>query len=143
MCTYITNKFSNNQAIEFEIPGGNYPTQVMHILFANFDENTTEFNSEIKATITAGVNWTNQNYQMISGNTIESVSDFLELPVLQILFYFNENEADNVTFSDEIYFRNFVENTAGGLLWVGTLADNPFYMVKPITDMINVASEAS
>ncbi len=34
---YITNRFQNNQAIDIEIPGGQYPTQKCHILFANFD----------------------------------------------------------------------------------------------------------
>ncbi len=43
---YITNRFQNNQAINIEIPGGQYPTQKCHILFVNFDNSPnlgTEF----------------------------------------------------------------------------------------------------
>lgn len=36
---YITNRFQNNQAIDIEIPGGQYATQKCHIVFANFDNN--------------------------------------------------------------------------------------------------------
>jgi len=36
---YITNRFQNNQAIDIEIPEGQYPTQKCHIVFANFDNN--------------------------------------------------------------------------------------------------------
>jgi len=50
---YITNRFQNNQAIDIEIPGGQYPTQKCHIVFANFDNNP------------------NSNTELITNNTWE------------------------------------------------------------------------
>tara|TARA_R100000773_G_scaffold44664_1_gene47078 strand:+ start:75 stop:4190 length:4116 start_codon:yes stop_codon:yes gene_type:complete len=143
ICTYITNRYSNNQAIEFEIPGGNYPTQVMHIIFGNFDENTTEFGPEMKPTITAGVEWTSDTYQAAAApNVISQKVDFFQISALQILFYFNEQEADNITFSDEIYLNRFQENQDGAVLWVGDRPQAPYYMVKAVDHMINYADES-
>lgn len=112
ICYYITSKFTNGQIIEFEIPGGGYPTQVMHIIFANFDENTTELTSTApNPTISAGVNFTDPLVN------VDSLSDFEELGMVQILFYYNQNEGDNITFSDDIYLKRFADSANGNILW--------------------------
>ena len=112
ICYYITSKFTNGQAIEFEIPEGGYPTQVMHIVFANFDENTTQLTSSApNPTISAGVDL---NDPLIN---VDSLSDFFELGMVQILLYYNQNEGDNITFSDDIYLKRFAEATSGSILW--------------------------
>jgi len=114
-CYYITNKFTNGQTIEFEIPGGGYPTQVMHIIFANFDENTTELTSTApNPTISAGVNFVDPVIN------VDSLSEFFDIGMVQILLYYNQNEGDNVTFSDDIYLKRFAESTSGGIFWFGS-----------------------
>ena len=45
---YVTNRYTNGQAIEFQIPGGGYPTQVMRIIFANFKTPTFKRSYKIR-----------------------------------------------------------------------------------------------
>ena len=112
ICYYITSKFTNGQAIEFQVPGGGYPTQVMHIIFANFDENTTQLTSTTpNPTISAGMDFTDPLID------VGSLTEFFDLGMVQILLYYNQNEGDNITFSDDIYLKRFADATSGNILW--------------------------
>lgn len=133
VCTYITNRFTNGQAIEFQVPGGGYPTQVMHIVFANFDENTTQLTfSEPNPTISAGINFVEGLFSS------DNLGEFLQKGIVQILFYYNQNEGDNITFSDEIYLKRFEDSTGGSMLWLGETPLNSFQACVPKIFSINV-----
>tara|TARA_R100000654_G_scaffold6432_2_gene16864 strand:- start:3037 stop:7170 length:4134 start_codon:yes stop_codon:yes gene_type:complete len=135
ICYYITNRFNNNQPIEIEIPGGVYPTQVMHIMFLNFDENTQELNSSVTPVVDIGIDITNNFF-----SPAESIDDAFEVPMIQILIYFNEDEADNVTFSDELYLSTFEDSVNGTILWYGNYNGNPYHMSIPYIKSINLPS---
>lgn len=137
ICYYITNRFNNNQPIEFEIPGGGYPTQVMHIMFLNFDENTQELNSSVTPVTNIGIDITNAFFLQ---EGVESIDDAFEVPMLQMLIYFNEDEADNVTFSDELYINKFEDGVNGTILWYGNYNGQPYHIAKPYIKLINSAS---
>tara|TARA_Y100001938_G_scaffold151001_1_gene244995 strand:+ start:606 stop:4739 length:4134 start_codon:yes stop_codon:yes gene_type:complete len=137
ICYYITNRFNNNQPIEFEIPGGGYPTQVMHIMFLNFDENTQELNSSVTPVTNIGIDITNAFFLQ---EGVESIDDAFEVPMIQMLIYFNEDEADNVTFSDELYISKFEDGVNGTILWYGNYNGQPYHIAKPYIQLINSAS---
>jgi len=133
VCTYITNRFTSGQAIEFEVPGGGYPTQVMHIVFANFDENTNQLTHfSPNPTVTASINFAEGMFDS------DNLNDFLQKGMVQILCYFSQNEGDNVTFSDDIYLKRFDDSTGGNIVWLGATALNDYQMNIPKIFSINL-----
>ena len=66
------------------------------------------------------------------------MGEFLQKGIVQILFYYNQNEGDNITFSDEIYLKRFEDSTGGSMLWLGETPLNSFQACVPKIFSINV-----
>lgn len=128
---YLKNRFDNNQAIDTEIPGGGYPTQVMHVLYGNFNEETANVvNNDLNPAISASVDWTSSAYY-----NCENLEDYLTRSMVQLVFYFNVAEADNVTFTEELYLKRW-NSGYNGMLWYGESDLGAFHAAIPKIETI-------
>ena len=132
---YITNRFQNGQTIDFELPGGEYPTQKLNILFANFNEDSSPLSGECPfISINAGMNIEGSPFNSIEG--IDSLDDLYNLRALQLIFYFDQTLGNNVG-TDDVYFKrismldsNVIVNSNVTLM----LSPNTYTYVQQITD---------
>ena len=100
---YITNRFQNGQTIDFQIPGGEYPTQKLNILFANFNEDSSPLSGECPfITLNAGINIEGEPFAQIED--IDSLDDLYNYRALQVIFYFDQSLGNNVG-TDDVYFK--------------------------------------
>ena len=147
ICHYITSRFQNNQTIDIEIPEEGYLTQTCRIVFVNFDEDTNILNEDLNATIEIGQGAAlfDQEIDVVAGNSNiynQGGVGFNNMPILQMLFYFDQTEGDNVTFSEDLYLVGFDDPSGGNdsfffSPFLGSNSSTDFLIVKPDCITIN------
>ena len=101
---YLTNRFTNGQAIEYSLPSSYAaPTQSINVLFTNFNAQTSPLDGECPfINVIAGIDI---NFGPWNTLDIDSVEDLYNFRALQLVFYFDAGLPHNITFGPNDRFN--------------------------------------
>ena len=98
---YLTNRFQNGQTIDFIPSGLGYPTQKLVCLFVNFNEGTSTIGDGVPFLgAVSGIDISESPWNSF----ITNPDDLFQHRDIQMIFYFDQLQYDNVPATEDIQF---------------------------------------
>ena len=110
---YLTNRFQNGQTIDFIPSGLGYPTQKLICLFANFNEETSTIGDGVPfLSAVSGIDISQSPWNSF----ITNQNDLFQHRDIQMIFYFDQFQYDNVPATEDIQFSGLYEPQLGNII---------------------------